>query len=175
MPADLGKLELLSRTAIRASLSRLPNAVAWEKAMERALTQGHTTAYLAGLADRLNVPINSALLNASRLSRAERISITLRVQEQLTFLRGFVKVLPELSNAQIAARANLYSGAVRASYYAARFPSIGIYPGDGGTPCKGNCACTLEARDSGVWWILGAADHCAGCRARAAGSPYALT
>lgn len=170
--ADPLKLQALTRTAIRAAGRKLPNVAAWERALRRALTQGHTTAHLLGLAERLGVPVNGALLSRARLSNAERADIAKRVNAQLVYLKGFVTALPDMSDAAIAARADLYAGAVRASYYGARYPGLPSVPGDGSTPCKSGCKCMLEQRDGGIWWILGAAEHCTGCQSRAAGSPY---
>jgi hypothetical protein len=59
------------------------------------------------------------------------------------FLRGFVQAAPDLSEAQVAQRAALYLGAVRATYYGARFPGLPSYPGDGQTACRTNCRCQL--------------------------------
>ncbi len=173
MPTDPAKLQTRIRDAIRAATLKLPNVTAWEKAMKTALTQAATAASLAGLADRLRVPLDSALLSSARLSRAERADIATRVNAQLQYLAGFRDALPGMSDAQIAARANLYGGPVRASYYSARFPRLPSVPGDGSTPCKAGCKCTLDQRGDGIYWVLGAAEHCDGCVSRAAGSPYA--
>ena len=59
----------------------------------------------------------------------------------------------------MAQRAALYLGAVRATYYGARFPGLSSHPGDGST-CKTNCRCHLEERGDGVWWVLDSAEHC---------------
>jgi hypothetical protein len=170
--ADPLKLQAFTRQSIRAAIAKLPNVAAWEVAMRRALTQAHTTAHLIGLSERLRVPLDSALLSRTRLSRAERADITKAVKAQLDYLKGYKEALPDMSDAAIAARADLYSGAVRGSYYSARYPSLPAVPGDGSTPCRSGCKCTLEQRADGVWWILGAAEHCTGCQERAAGSPY---
>jgi hypothetical protein len=152
------------RDATRAYL-KTRNAQAFERAMQEALARAHAAAYVRGTADRTGVMPKG-------LSRAERADIAARLKEQAAFLRGFTQAAPGLSDAQVAQRAALYLGATRATYYGARYPGLGIYPGDGGTACKGNCKCSLEERDDGVWWVLGAAEHCDGCRARAADSPY---
>ena len=166
------KLQFATRAAIRAARSKLPNVAAWAMSVRRALIQGHTAAHLLGLAERLQVPLDGALLSQARLSNAERVDIAKRVNAQLDYLKGFAAAVPDMSAAAIAARANLYAGAVRASYYGARYPRLPSVPGDGSTPCKSNCKCTLEQRVDGIWWVLGAAEHCIGCLDRAAGSPY---
>jgi hypothetical protein len=73
--ADPLKLQAFTRQSIRAAIAKLPNVAAWEVAMRRALTQAHTTAHLIGLSERLRVPLDSALLSRTRLSRAERADI----------------------------------------------------------------------------------------------------
>jgi len=155
------------RAATKAYLTS-QNATAFERAMQRALAKAHTAAYIRGTADRTGVLPKG-------LSKAERDDVKARVSEQADFLRGFVQAAPDLSEAQVAQRAALYLGAVRATYYGARFPGLSSYPGDGSTACKTNCKCHLEARDDGVWWIMGSAEHCDDCRALAAGSPYGAT
>lgn len=141
------------RAATKAYLTS-HNAAAFERAMQRALAKAHTAAYIRGTADRTGILVKA------------------RVSEQADFLRGFVQAAPDLSEAQVAQRAALYLGAVRATYYGARFPGLPSYPGDGQTACRTNCRCQLEERDGGVWWIMGSAEHCDDCRERAAGSPY---
>jgi hypothetical protein len=36
----------------------------------------------------------------------------------------------------------------------------------------GNCLCSLESRDDGIYWVLDGGEHCDDCVALAAGSPY---
>jgi hypothetical protein len=167
MPTPDRLLELTTpavRDATRAYL-KSHDAAAFERAMQQALAKAHTAAYVRGVGDRTGVLPKG-------LSRAERADIKARLKEQDDFLRGFVQAAPGLSDAQVAQRSALYLGAVRSTYYSAAFPGLSAYPGDGGTPCLGHCQCHLETRDGGIWWVLGAAEHCDGCRARAAGSPY---
>ena len=78
------------------------------------------------------------------LSKAERDDVKARVSAQADYLRGFVQAAPDLSDAQVAQRAVFYLGAVRATYYGARFPGLPSYPGDGQTACKTNCKCHLK-------------------------------
>ncbi len=120
---------------------------------------------MAGIAERTGI-------DPRGLSRAEREDVKAAVKAQLEYLDGFLKALPDMSEKAIAARADLYAGTVRASYYGARFPGLPSYPCDGGTPCLGNCKCTLDQREDGIYWVLGAAEHCDGCVSRANGSPY---
>ena len=144
--------------------------------MERALTKAHTAAYVRGLAEKsAGGKVRewlSKLVGSRALPKEAREAIKAKIKEQLAYLRGFVQSAPDLSDAQVAQRAALYVGAVQASYYGGRFPGLPSYPGDGGTPCKGNCKCSIQERSDGLYWVLGASEHCSGCVAMAAGSPY---
>jgi hypothetical protein len=143
---------------------------AWRKAMEQAIRRSQTAAYIAATAERLKVSPRAV----TNLSRAERKELDARIAEQLRYLAGFVADLKagRLTMAQAQARAALYSGATRGMFYATRYPGLAAVPGDGSTPCLGNCKCSLEQRDDGVYWVLHPAEHCAGCMSNAAGSPY---
>lgn len=154
------------RDATRAYL-KSRNAAVFERDMQVALARAHTAAFVRGTADRTGVLTKG-------LSHAERADVKARLKDQADYLRGFAQAAPQLSEAQVAQRSALYLGGVRATYYRARFPGLGVYPCDGGTACKGNCKCSLEERKGGIWWVLGAAEHCDECRARADGSPYNL-
>lgn len=176
MPADPRKLNDLTLAAIRTATDALAaggSVNAWQDAMRTALTRAHTAAYIAATADRLGVTPSAALVSPARLSRAERAELKAAVNTQLTYLAGFARDLPTMSDAQIAARAALYAGATRGTYYATRYPRLPFYPADGGTACKANCRCAWTDNGDGTYtYQLGAAEHCPGCQARAAGSPY---
>jgi len=143
---------------------------AWRSAMEVAIKRSQTAAYIAATAERLHT--TPALVKG--LSRAERAELDTRINVQLKYLDGFVADLKagRLTMAQAQARANLYSGATRGAFYATRYPGLPAHPGDGSTPCLGNCRCSLEERDGGIWWELHPAEHCSGCVDMASGSPY---
>ena len=163
----------LTRELVRREIS----LARWTASMQTAISDAHTTAYLAGVADRLRVRAGSAALNAKNLSAAERATIRQAVAAQRSFLDRFVGAIRagELSPAQIGARAALYADSARATYWrgATAGANLPFYPGDGGTPCLGHCRCTWQQRGGAWYWILGDAEHCDGCKARAAGSPYA--
>ena len=150
----------------------------WEKAMLEAITRGHSAASIAGTAERLGARAGGSLLNERNLSRAERAAIRTAVAEQLPYLKGFAAELGTLSDAQIAARAAMYAGATRATYYKSRNAGYDLrsvpIPADGGTTCLTNCKCV--AYEEGGRWIYEttAAEHCDACLARAAKSPYQL-
>ena len=153
-------------------------AQAWERQMLDAIARGHAAAAIAGAAERLGTTPGGALLNSRNLSRAERDEIRNAVAGQAPYLRNFAAELEGLSPAQIAARAAMYAGATRATYYQARnygWDLRGVpIPADGGTQCLSNCRCV--AHQEGGQWIYEttAAEHCPTCLARAAKSPYPL-
>jgi hypothetical protein len=145
----------------------------WERAMLEAITRGHAAAAIAGEAERGIIGRGRAALakwiGERALSAATRQLIRDAVAGQAPYLRNFASELGQLSDAQIAARAALYAGATRASYSKARWAGRGLpaYPADGGTACLVNCKCAWVERDDGMYWELGAAEHCADCESRA--------
>jgi hypothetical protein len=126
-----------------------PDAGDWRRQMERAIAQGHTAAFLAGTAERLGVSAGGALVSERRLSRAERREITAAVARQLRYLDGFDPA--GMSEAAIKARADLYAGAVKATYYAARWGDWEIPDAlmPGMQQCLGNCLCFISIKDNG--------------------------
>ena len=168
-PADtLTTLALDALKGATGALLRGGSSAAWLRAMQAALVKAHTAAFMAGQAERLGVNVSTL----KGLSRAERDDIKQQVAAQLDYLRGFAGALDGLSEAQIAARAALYAGAVRTTYSRARYPKLPFYPGEG-TECKGQCKCSWQDNGDGSYtWVLGASEHCATCQGRAGGSPY---
>lgn len=168
--ANLDRLRQLTLDAIRPALGG--SVGAFRRTMAQAINRAHTAAYIAGTAERLKV--NPAAVKG--LSRAERKELQKAVDAQLKYLDGFAADLKagRLTPAQAQARAALYAGAARGTFYGARYPGLGAYPGDGGTPCKGNCKCYLEETNEGIYWRLSAAEHCSGCVDRAGRSPYRI-
>lgn len=143
-PLDLADL---ARQAIQTALSG-PN---WPAAMERIIARAHTAAWLAGAAERLGVMPDSALLSRARLSHAERAEIARAVEGQLRYLAIFVRERGQLSDAQIAARALMYAGATRQTYYGARWGDwdIPAHLMPGNQSCVANCKCEITIRDHG--------------------------
>lgn len=175
MPVNLDTLRQQPLTLIGPATQSLADGGsigAWRKAMEVAIRRSQTAAYIAATAERLGT--TPALVKG--LSRAERKELDARIDAQLKYLDGFVKDLKAgtITMAQAQARAALYSGATRGTFYATRYPGLSAVPGDGSTPCLGNCKCSLEERKGGVWWVLHPAEHCSGCVDMASGSPYAM-
>lgn len=154
------------RDATRAYL-KSRNASAYEKAMQQALAKGHTAAAIRGIADRTGVMPEG-------LSRAERSDIKAQLKSEFGFLKDFIAAAPDLSDAEIANRASLYPGAVRAMYYQAfTNNALPVYPGSC-PQCFGRCRCSLDQRD-GEWYWNATNDKatCDGCRQRGADwQPY---
>lgn len=152
---------------------------AWEREMERLLMRYHTASYLAGQAQRLNVPLNSPLLSERRLSRAERGDITREVKTQLKYLSSFsgdIRAAEEWTK-RFNARAAMYGASAKVSYWRGRTSGMDLpaHPGDGGTPCLSNCACQWRIEKDKAYWELTAAEHCAGCLEREAKwNPYTM-
>ncbi len=143
----------------------------WPKAMEAIIARAHTAAAIAAIADRAGVKVDSGLFKG--LSKAERSVIKAVVQKQLDYLKGFVAAAPNMSEAQIKARATLYAGAVKGTFSQTRYPSLPFHPADGGTPCLTNCKCSWNDQGGGVYlWTLHADEHCSGCVTRQSGNPY---
>lgn len=175
--ADPLKLAALMSTAIAA----VPNSgsVAWRHEMERIIARGHTAAYIAGVAERLGVKPDIDLISQQRLSRAERAEIKRLVDVQLQYFAGFVKDLPNISTTQIAARADMYSGASRTTYYATRWGDWQIpdqlLPGN--AQCLSRCRCAISVQDNGdgtgvLTRVMGGeAIHCTECPALAGDHP----
>ncbi len=154
--ADPLRLAALAQTAIAAATERLRsngNIGAWEREMRQIIARAHTTAWIVGTAERLGITPDSPLISERRLSRIERNEIKALVSEQLAYLSGFVKDVRsgEMSDAQIAARAGMYAGATRQSYYGARWGDWDIPPSlmPGNQQCVARCRCVISVRDNG--------------------------
>lgn len=154
--ADLLKLRALSDVALQQVTHRLVaggSVNAWEREARAVLTRAHTAAHIAGNAERLKVSPDSPLLSERRLSRAERADIRRTVDGQLRYLEGFARDVRSgaLSDAQIQARATLYGGPTRSTYYGARWGDWDIPPQlmPGMQQCIGNCTCDISVTDSG--------------------------
>ena len=175
MSADLLRLDALTRTAIGDATDAYLNGGslgAWEKAMQQAITRGHTAATLAGIAERLNIPLDSDLISERRLSRAERNEIKHAVAVQLDYLTGFVADVraDRLSDGKIRQRAAMYAGATRATYYAARWGDWEIPDNlmPGRQKCVANCRCSISVADNGdgtgtLTRVAGGEKHCTEC------------
>ena len=171
------RLHALALVEIERASQRLRNSSSvdqWEREMSRIIAREHTAALIAGVAERANVPVNEGLFRG--LSRAERNELNATVKTQLDYLSRFADDVRsgDLSSAQIAARADLYAGPLRATYYRNRYIGLPFYPTEG-SECQANCKCSWTPRDDGYYWTLGTAEHCGTCESRAAGNPYQVS
>jgi hypothetical protein len=115
MPSTLDNLQSILSQAI----STAPLGTGFGPAMEAALVKGHTAAVLAAAAERAGVKVDSGLFKG--LSKAERADIKQAVAEQLQYLKGFLAAKGDMSEAAIRARAQLYAGSIKPTYYTARW------------------------------------------------------
>jgi hypothetical protein len=158
-----------------------PAAVdAWERAMIKALAEYHqAAAVIAG----------QSLADAQE-DAYKQLSATIGLQ--LGYLRDFANQMRQSASdgqlgiavespaagyqspAQIAARAQMYAGALRGTYFAAATYGLPLpaMPCEG-TLCHSNCKCSWEiieiddaAGDYDAYWRRGAKDSCQTCRIR---------
>lgn len=186
MPAPDRIAALLARdiAAITRELLSGGTVANWERQMLDAIARGHAAAAIAGTAERGIVGRGRAALakwlGERALPKATQDEIKRAIAGQASYLRSFAAdvVAGRLSDAQIAARAGLYAGATRATYYRGRWAGWDLrglpIPADGATSCVSNCKCVAYV-ENGRWiYELTTAEHCPECLARAARSPYAL-
>ncbi|MFT4040690.1 MAG: hypothetical protein QM692_21095, partial [Thermomicrobiales bacterium] len=100
------------------------------------------------------------------------------------YLRGFAEEIAAgtLSEAQVAARTQLYLASATQAYERGRAAGcVGLelpcYPADGGTRCLTNCRCHWDIKETADAWSAyyrtNAGETCPDCQARAARyNPY---
>ncbi len=144
---------------------------AFERAMQQALAQAHTAAYLRGVAER------SAggrvrewlgrLIGDRALSKDDRTTLRAALRDQFKYLGAFVEQMGGMSEAQVAARAALYAASAKATYWQA-WAGVELECTPGGCPeCYTRCRCALDRRSDGVYWTgPGDAHSCGACRGR---------
>lgn len=134
---------------LEQAIAKLPtkSAQAFERQMTALLVRGHTAAFLAATATALGVSVDTL----KGLSKAERADIKAAVAVQLPLLAGFVQAWGVLSDAQKAARAQLYAGSVLATFNAARWGQWKLTDDmiPGRQKCQGNCGCSVSVLDNG--------------------------
>lgn len=105
---------------------------------------------MSGTAERLGVPLDSPLLSRQRLSKAERADIKRVVDKQLDYLKGFEQARGDMSEQAVLARSQMYVGALRPTYYGARWGDYEIperlMPGN--QTCLTNCKCEISITDN---------------------------
>jgi hypothetical protein len=170
-PPAIPRLNALALSEIRAATARYHasgDAERWEQSVAKTLAKAHQAAYLLGAAERLGVPIDSPLLNARNLSKAERAELTGIVQTQVDYLARFVDTADDLSAAAIDARADLYALAPKQTYWTG-WAGEDLPCTPGSCPdCLSNCRCALSREADGIHWLCAEDDRsCAGCVDRA--------
>lgn len=148
-----------------------PNDPKWEEKMRQTITRGHLAAWMSGTSERLGVPLDSPLLSRQRLSRAERQEIKAIVEKQLQYLKGFEQDRDGMSEGAIAARSDLYPGALKQTYLSARYGDWEIPPQlmPGNQQCITRCRCEAHVKDNGdgtgLWVreMKGTENHCSEC------------
>ena len=175
MPTNLDTLRAQPLTLIAPATQTLADGGsigAWRKQMEVAIRRSQTAAYIVATAERLHT--TPALVKG--LSKAERRELDTRIAAQLKYLDGFVADLKagKLTMAQAQARANLYAGPTRGTFYATRYQGLPFYPTEG-SECKANCKCSWEQKGDSYYWRMAAAEHCPTCQTRAANNPYQVS
>jgi hypothetical protein len=163
-------------TILDALLTRAQSAMTKPgKDMRTAIATAHSAATYAAIAERGDVgKLRTWLSKITRaaLPKADRDRLKKAVTEQLKYYDKFAADAAGMSDAAVAARAQLYAGAVRGTYYGAKYPGLSQYPGDGTTQCLTNCKCFLTEKDDGIHWELSPVENCEDCQAMAAGGPY---
>ncbi len=172
MPVNLDTLRAQPLTLIGPATQTLADGGSisvWRRAMEVAIRRSQTASFIAGIAERLGVPIGAV----KKPSKAERKDLDKRIDYQLKYLDKFAADLKagNMTMAQAQARANLYAGPTRSTFYATRYPDLPFQPGEG-TECKANCKCEWVEKGGKYYWTLSAVEHCPTCVDRASNNPY---
>ena len=133
--------------------------------MRRSIATAHTAAYYAGIKERTGVLPKG-------LSKIERAELKKQVAEQLKYYDKFASAAEGMTEKSIGARAQLYVGAIKATYGHARQPGLPFYPTEG-SECMTNCRCSWQDDGDGSYtWVLDAKESCATCLDRASNNPY---
>jgi hypothetical protein len=177
-PQDIPRLGALTLDAIREATDRYledGNAARWEKAISQIVTRGHMAGYLLGASERLGVSLDSGLITARNLSRAERDDLKALISDQLDYLKRFIDIAGDLSEAQIRNRADQYALATKQSYWQGWAGDAELDCIPGSCPeCYANCRCSLRHEADGIYWDCADDAHsCEACSQRGAMQPYA--
>jgi hypothetical protein len=135
-------------------------------AMRKAIATAHTAAYYAALKERTGVM-------SKGLSKRERAELKERVGEQLKYYERFAAAAGDMSEGATTARAQLYAGAIKTTYYATRWGGWDIPDNliPGNQQCLGNCLCRITVTDNGdgtgtlTRTMGGTEHHCTECPA----------
>jgi hypothetical protein len=160
MARFLAEADRLGRRALASG-----NYQAWARDFQQQLIDYHLASYFLGK-------------SAAQLSpEAERI-LTRLIDQQLAYVKKFGGAAGDLSDAMFLARSSLYAGALKATYYRAKYSDwvLPFVPTEK-CECMVNCTCMIRVDDLGggrglMYWILGDNEHCPTCLNRKADSPF---
>ena len=144
----------------------------WARQMARTIGDGHRDAYRLGTGTKDMDP-------------AARAYLAQTIAAQVKYLTGFAQDLrrEDMSAALMKARAALYAGALKATYYRAKYWQwdLPFVPTEG-SECMVNCTCSIDVTEAGddtglMAWTLGEHAHaetCPTCLNRADDSPFTV-
>lgn len=138
----------------------------WVTSMRSELRNTYSAEYMLGRGGR------------NAMTSADWGNVGNMLKKQYGFLNEFANEIAagKLTEAQIAARAQMYFNSATQAYergkvHARGMPDLPAYPGDGTSECRANCKCSWDIRDTKTaWectWALSAAEHCPTCIGRA--------
>ena len=121
----------------------------------------------------------------SQMTQSDWGRIGNMLRNQYGYLRSYLDDLESGKETRGTAtnRARNFLGSARQSFSRGRGRAwdldLPAHPGDGGTPCHGNCRCHWEIEEDEeefrAYWNVGGSKPCAGCIARAANwSPFVV-
>src|SRR5512138_1213724 len=112
--------------------------------MRRAIATAHSAATYAAIKERTGVMPKG-------LSRAERNDLKARVAEQIKYYDRFAEQAGDMSEAAVASRAGMYAGAIKQTFYGARWGGWDIPDNlmPGNQTCLSNCLCHISITDNG--------------------------
>jgi hypothetical protein len=133
----------------------------WESGMRGLVKETHIAQAILGKGGR------------DQMTPADWGRVGAELRGQYGFLGQFAGETAALSEAQIAARAEMYVSASNAAYERARAADQGAndlpaYPGDGSSECLSGCTCSWDFDEDGATWTLGdSKESCETCLGRA--------
>ena len=156
----------------RALESGAQTVDAWQQQFSQALARYHTAALLVGQGNTALTPQGRRYLGTV-------------VEAQIKYLNNFAVEIQSAEQFKPGwlARSALYAQGIGASWWkgATKMLPLPAMPRDGTTACLGNCQCawSIEELDGDgnydCTWVMSAAEHCQGCRQRAADwAPYKI-
>lgn len=183
---NIAKLQTLATESLGEIASRLTSGAItptqWAREMERTIVRGHAAATIGAVAERDGFVGRvrawaAGKVGASALPKADRQRLDQAIKDQRPYLMRFAHDIRDgnLTPVAIQARADLYAGAMRATYSKARWADVKLpaHPADGSSECLAFCKCSWVLQDDGYYWTLGTAEHCPTCNTRASEwSPY---